>query len=160
MIELFSIQNIIYLITSLAILLFIFLIWNIRLEIRMRRLLKGKNAKTLEDSFISMQKDLKGLEDFREEMKKYLRNVEARLSRSIRGVSNINFNAFSGLESGGKSFATAFLNEKGDGVILSSLHARDRVSIFAKEVKSYKTEVELSEEETSALTKAKESCSL
>jgi len=158
--ELLTISNIIYLVAGLAILLILLLIWNIRLEVKIKRLLKGKNAKSLEDSFVSMQKDLKDLENFEEEIKKYLQNVEARLSCSIRGVSNINFNAFSGLESGGKSFATAFLNEKGDGVILSSLHARDRVSVFAKEVKKYKTEVELSEEERAALTKAKESCSL
>ena len=120
--------------------------------------MRGKKGHSLEDAFVSMQEDLKEMEKFKEEMKKYLTNVEARLSCSIRGFSNVHFNAFTGLESGGKSFATAFLNERGNGIILSSLHARDHVSIFSKEVKGYKTEVELSNEEMVALTKAKESC--
>lgn len=160
MTEFFTIQNIIYLTTALVILFLILILFIIRLEIKIRRLMRGKKGQSLEDSFVSMQKDLKSMEKFQEEMREYLSNVESRLSRSIRGFSNINFNAFKGLESGGKSFATAFLNEHGDGIVLSSLHARDHVSIFAKEVRNYKTEIQLSDEEIAALTKAKESCSI
>jgi hypothetical protein len=100
------------------------------------------------------------LKNFKRELELYLQTVEKRLSKSIQGVENINFNAFKGSETGGKSFATAFLNEKGDGVIISSLYARERISIFSKQVKGFKPEVDLSEEEKTALTKAKESCSL
>ena len=160
MIELLTTQNIIYLTLALVVLIIILLVWAIRLEIKISRLMRGKKGHSLEDSFVSMQTDLKDMEKFRKDMERYLKNVEARLSRSIRGVANINFNAFTGLESGGKSFASAFLNEYGDGIILSSLHARDHVSIFSKEVKGYKTEVDLSEEEMTALTKAKESCNV
>jgi len=40
------------------------------------------------------------------------------------------------------------------------LNARDHIRIFSKKVTNGKTEVELSEEENLALTKAIESCSL
>ena len=65
------------------------------------------------------------------------------------------FNPFKGTGGGGnQSFAIALTDEKGDGVILSSLHARDRISIFAKAVQSGKSELGLTDEETTALTKA------
>ena len=160
MTDFFNMQVIIYIIIGLSIICLFLIAWNIRLEIKNRRLLRGKGARSLEDTFINIQRDLDKFEVFKKEVEAYLINIERRLSTSIRGVHNISFSAFQGLESGGKSFATALLNEKGDGVILSSLHARERVSIFAKQIKNYKSEVELSEEEMEALTKAKESCSV
>ncbi len=146
-------------ITFIALIIFL-LIWIIRLELRMKKLMRGKSGHTLENSFIDMQKDIDNLVKFRIDLEKYLKIIEKRISKSIQGVHNLNFNAFKGMDSGGKSFATAFLNENGDGIILSSLHARDRVSIFAKQVKKFKAEIELSEEENIALTKAREYCNL
>jgi hypothetical protein len=153
-------ENTFYILAILLVLVIVLLIWNIRLEIKTKKLMRGKSGQSLEGSFTSMQNDIKSIEDFREEMRKYLTKVEKRLSTTIRGCENVTFNAFSGLESGGKSFATALLNEKGDGVIISSLHARERVSIFSKSVKNFKPDVELSEEEEVALTNARKSCNL
>ncbi|HMO78662.1 MAG TPA: DUF4446 family protein [Candidatus Paceibacterota bacterium] len=158
MINILSPITIIYIISGLILVLIFLLIWNIRLEIKIKRLLRGKNSHSIEDSIIKIQSDLNNLQIFKAEIEKHLINVEKRLSTSIRSVENINFNAFTGLESGGKSFATVFLNEKGDGIILSSLHARDRISVFVKQIKKYKSNIELSEEEKNVLTKAKESC--
>jgi hypothetical protein len=153
-----NLENIIYITIGLAILVLVMLAWNIRLEIKTRKLMRGKNGRSLEDAFLAMQSELDGFEKFKKEMEKYLLSVEKRVATSVRGFSNVTFNAFKGMESGGKSFATAFLNEKGDGIIFSSLHARDRVSIFTKEVKNFKTDVEMSDEEQEALTKATKSC--
>ena len=47
------------------------------------------------------------------------------------------------------------LNEDGDGVVLSSLYARDRMSVFAKPIKNNKSEYELSNEEKEVLSKIK-----
>jgi hypothetical protein len=153
-------EIIFYICATLSGLFIVVLIWNIRLEIRIKRLMGGKNGKSLEGSFKSMHNDILDIQNFRDDMEKYLTLVEKRLKRSVQGVSNLNFNAFSGAESGAKSFATAFINENGDGIIISSLNARDRLSIFTKNVTSWKSNLELSEEEQSALTKAKKSCSL
>jgi hypothetical protein len=160
MTDFFNLQTIIYIILGLFLICLILIIWNIRLEIKNRHLLRGKNARSLEDTFVNIQRDLDKFEVFKKEIEAYLVNIEKRLSTSVRGVHNISFSAFQGLESGGKSFATAFINEKGDGVIISSIQARERISIFAKQIKNYKSEVELSDEEKEALTKAKESCSV
>jgi len=149
-----------YLIITFIVLIILLVVWIVRLEVRMKRLMRGKSGLTLENSFADMQKDIDTLIKFRGDLEKYLKTIEKRVSKSIQGVHNLNFNAFKGMESGGKSFATAFLNENGDGIVLSSLHARDRVSIFAKQIKSFKPEMELSEEENLALTKAQEYCNL
>ncbi len=160
MMAFFNLEIIIYIILGLSLICLALIIWNIRLEIKNRRLLRGKNARSLEDTFVNIQRDLDKFEVFKKEIEAYLINIEGRLSTSVRGVHNISFNAFQGLESGGKSFATAFLNEKGNGIIISSLQARERISLFAKHIKNFKSEVELSDEEKEALTKAKESCSV
>jgi len=47
------------------------------------------------------------------------------------------------------------LNEVGDGVVLSSLYSRERMSVFAKPVKAGKSEFELSDEEKEVLARAK-----
>jgi hypothetical protein len=73
----------------------------------------------------------------------------------------LSFKAFQGLDSGGhQSFASAFLDENGNGLIISTLHSRDRVNVFAKEIKQFSAAVSLTEEEKTALTQAKESCKL
>ena len=47
------------------------------------------------------------------------------------------------------------LDEEGDGLVISSLYSRERMSIFAKPIKNNKSEYELSMEEKEALSKAK-----
>lgn len=160
MIEFLTLENIIYIIAALILLIVVLLVWNIRLELKTKKLMCGKNGRSLEEAFLSMQKDLKEVDSAEKEVEKYLKVVEKRLSTTLRGFSNVSFNAFKGMDSGGKSFATTFLNENGDGIILSSLQARDRVSIFTKQVRNYKADIDLSDEEQESLTKAKESCSL
>lgn len=128
----------------------------IHLEIKLSRLLKGKDAKTLEDTIVSTDSRVKKLEQSKSEIENYLKTVEIRLKKSVQGVETIRFNAFKGTgEGGGQSFATALVNEKGDGVVISSLYSRDRMSIFAKPVKNLKSEYELTEEERNSLSQAK-----
>ena len=86
----------------------------------------------------------------------YLKDVEERLKRSIQSVHTIRFNPFAGTgEGGNQSFATVFLNENGDGTIMSSLFTRDRVSVFSKGLKKFVSEHGMSDEEKEALIQAK-----
>ena len=43
------------------------------------------------------------------------------------------------------------LDEDGNGVVLSSLYSRERMSVFAKPIKNNKSEYELTAEEKEAL---------
>jgi hypothetical protein len=106
---------------------------------------------------MTMQGELGDLRQFTKDMESYLMTVERRLKKSIQGVETIRFNPFKGTGSGGNnSFSTAFLNEYGNGVVLTSMYSRDRISMFAKPVKGFKSEYELSEEELESIEKAKQ----
>jgi hypothetical protein len=84
-----------------------------------------------------------------------LEKAVERIARSVRSAGAVRFNPF---QSGdGQSFAAAFLDEKGDGVILSTLSLRERVSVFAKPVKNYASPHELTEEEKAAMRAVQES---
>ncbi|OGG47433.1 hypothetical protein A2671_02425 [Candidatus Kaiserbacteria bacterium RIFCSPHIGHO2_01_FULL_49_13] len=143
-----------YLLFSIVVCL---IVWIVGIENRLRRLLRGKNAATLEDTLRSLSSGQDDLIAFHQDLESYLKSVEERLRRSIQSVHTLRFNPFQGSGGGGnQSFATAFLNEKGDGLILSSLYARGQVSLFAKPVKGGVSEFELSEEEGRALTAAQQ----
>ena len=135
--------------------------WVIRLEIKLRRFTVGQSGASLEESFNRLQENYRSTLQFREEVEIYLLSVEDRLRRSIQGTETIRFNPFQGDGSGGnQSFATAFLNEAGDGVVFSSIYARDRMCIFAKPLKQFRSDHELTQEELSAVEQAKKSLSV
>ena len=98
------------------------------------------------------------LNEFRKDSIEYYKDVEKRLSRSIQAVETIRFNPFKGDGVGGsQSFSTTFSNEKGDGVIISSLYSRDRVSIFSKPLSKFESTFEFTPEEKETLENAKKS---
>lgn len=143
---------------SLIILAVILIAIIIRLEIRMKRLMRGKNGTSLEEAFNSVQGDISDLHKFENDMKNYLTDVEKRLRRSVQAVETIRYNPFKGTGSGGnQSFATTLISEEGNGVVISSLYSREHVSVFSKPVKSHASEFELTEEELEVLNRAKES---
>ena len=141
-------------ISIFAVAVIILIIWLIRTELRLRKLLAGKDAASLEGVIAALVEASRGLEKNDAKIEREIEQIEARLKRSIQGVETIRFNPFK--DSGGNhSFATALVNEEGDGVVLSSLYARDRVNIFAKPIKKHASEFELTAEEKEALAKAK-----
>lgn len=149
-----DVNGIIFFLIGITVLL---ILWIVRLELKMRHLLKGQSGKSLESSILATKKGQEELERWREKVESYLEGAEERLKRSVQNVETIRFNPFKGTGSGGnQSFATAFLNEKGDGTIISSLYARERMSIFSKPIKNYTSEFELTEEEKEVIRKVKE----
>ncbi|MEX0917094.1 MAG: DUF4446 family protein [Candidatus Paceibacterota bacterium] len=132
------------------------LIWVIRLEWRLSQLTKGKAGRSLEESIIELMRSEREFQAFKSEIENYLKEVERRLKRSIQRIETIRFNPFKGTGDGGnQSFSAAFLNEEGDGVIISSLHARERVSIFSKQLKEFTSSHSLSDEERHVIDEAK-----
>lgn len=121
----------------------------------MKRLLAGKDAKSLEDTIVALTSDIRALEKFQGDTTNYLKDAEKRIKRSIQGVETIRFNAFKGTgEGGNQSFAIALLSEEGDGTVVSSLYARDRMSVFAKPIKNFTSEFEMTEEEQKVVKQA------
>jgi len=142
-----------YIAGGISILLFV---WIIRLEMKFKKLMSGKSGKSLEETIVSMKDEISELKTFEKESISYFKNIEMRLQRSIQAVKTIRFNPFKGTGDGGnQSFSTSFLNENGNGVVVSSLHSRDRVSIFSKPLDKFKSHFELTEEEKSVIEESK-----
>ncbi len=140
-------------IIGLGFVIVVLVIWIVRLEVRLRKILLGK-GQNIEQSIDHLSTEQKDLKKFTTEMEHYLQDVERRLQKSIQSVETIRFNAYDGVGAN-QSFTTVFLNEKGDGVVVSSLYARERTSVFSKPVKNHASEYGLSEEEVQAIAQAK-----
>ncbi len=126
------------------------IIWIFSIELRLKKFFKGKNAESLEDILLSLRSDLKKLNANQEETEKYLETVERRLRQSIQHINTVRFNPFK--ESGSnQSFAVAFLDQRGDGIVISSLYSREKVSVYAKPIKNRASAYPLSEEEKEAI---------
>ncbi len=145
---------------GLAGILVILIGWIVRLEIRIHKLLLGKNGRSLEDSILAGHANLEKLNDFQREVINHFISVEKRLNRSIQAVETMRFNPFKGTgEGGNQSFAKAFVSENGNGVVISSLYSRDRVSVFSKPLDKFASNFELTEEEKEVITNSKNSLS-
>ena len=128
---------------GLAIILLIFVI---RTEIRLKKLLRGNDGLSLEKHLGDLLKACEDIKKENAEIKDHVEVLHNRLRKTIRGVETVRFNPFKD-QGSNQSFATALVNDEGNGVVLSSLYARDRMSVFAKPIQNAKSEYELTDEE-------------
>jgi Protein of unknown function (DUF4446) len=117
--------------------------------------LTGSNAQNLEGVLASDRKKAQELTEENIKLNSRLDIAEKKLSQSVRSVQTIRFNPFAD-QGSNQSFATALVDETGSGVIMSSLYARDRVSVFAKPVANFTSTYELTVEEKQALEQSKQ----
>src|SRR4051812_25632874 len=107
--------TIILIILALIIIVLAWMLWT--LNQKLNKFLIGSNAENLSDSLSMIDSSIMGLESFKKEIEGYLTTVEARLKKSTQAIHTVRFNPFKGTtgSGGNQSFATAFLNEHGDG---------------------------------------------
>ena len=127
--------------------------WAVVTEKRLKRFFLGKKAKDLEDTMVALERDISELKRIKDSMQKEIAGINAKLRKSVRGLAAVRFNPFPD-QGSNQSFAIGMLNEEGDGVVISSLYSRERMSIFAKPIKDNKSEHELTAEEKEALKRA------
>lgn len=148
--------------TKLQIAFFIFILlvliinwfWMVRTEKRLKIFFLGKKARNLEDNINILEEEVLKLKQAKTEILAELTLINKKLKKSIRGLETIRFNPFKD-QGGTQSFAIGMQNEEGDGVVISSLYARERMSVFAKPIKNGKSVYELSDEEQEVLNKSK-----
>lgn len=129
-------------------------IWVIVTEKRLKKFFLGKKAKDLEDTITILETEITKLKKEREVIEKNITSINSKLKKSVRGLETIRFNPFPD-QGSNQSFAIGMLNEEGDGLVISSLYSRERMSVFAKPIKGGKSEYELTTEEKEALNKAR-----
>lgn len=94
----------------------------------------------------ALAKDHKSLRDI-------LNEHRALIGETIRHVAVVRYDAFSDV--GGKlSFSAAFLNEKGDGLVITAINGRSEGRIYAKPLKNRASIYQLSDEELEAINQA------
>jgi len=114
----------------------------------------GKKARDLEDTITILESEIVKLKEAREKIEQEIKNINQKLKKTVRGLETIRFNPFPD-QGSNQSFAIGILDEEDNGVVISSLYSRERMSIFAKPVKAGKSNYELTKEEEEVLKKAK-----
>ncbi len=142
--------NYLYIVVAFGAVLLLLAAWLLVIELRLKKIFRGKRGSDLEDALGLVGEELKKLDLSREEMEKYLTEVEKRLKKSVHNVGAVRFNPFEDAGSN-QSFSIALLDENKDGVVVSSLYSRERTNIYAKPVKDGKSEYPLTEEEEQAI---------
>ena len=127
--------------------------WAIVTEKRLKKFFLGKKARDLEDTIVNLEQEIKKLNTAKNSLEKEVAAINAKLKKTVRGLETIRFNPFPD-QGGNQSFAIGMLNEEGNGVVLSSLYSRERMSVFAKPIKDHKSTYELSNEEKEVLKEA------
>lgn len=127
--------------------------WAVFLEVRLKKMLGGRKANDLEEILKGIVKELEEFGNFRSEMEKYLESVEKRVRRSAQYVGVVRFNPFQ--DAGGdQSFSIAIMDERKNGLIISSLYGRENSRIYAKPLENASSRYQLSKEELEAITEA------
>lgn len=120
---------------------------------RIKKLTTGTQGQNLEQAIYQLMEDHAIFQNRVETIEQTTGRLSSEMKSSLRGIATVRYNAFTDV--GGKqSFATAIIAEDGSGAIISSLYARDRVNVYAKPILDFKSEYELSKEETQALKEA------
>lgn len=120
---------------------------------RLKKLTTGTTGKNLEDAIYQLMEDHTIYGHRMELCEQTLGRLNSEMKSAVRGVATVRYNAFTDV--GGKqSFATALLGEDGNGAVITSIYARDRMNVYAKPIINFTSEYELSNEEARALKEA------
>ncbi len=147
------------LVSGLTVLVLLALIQEFFIFRRLQRLMQGQDGKTLEGTIQKLHERTSLLETHAVKSETAFENINTRLEKSIRGIAVRRFDPFGG-EGGQQSFIVALIDEGGNGTVLSGIHARDGVRVYAKALKKFVSERELSEEEKAAIADAKKTLSI
>jgi hypothetical protein len=83
------------------------------------------------------------------------RTIERTLQHTLQWVGMLRYNPFRNT-GGAQSFALAIVDGNGDGVVLSSLHARENTRVYAKPLHQWASEHPLTDEEQQAIARAQQ----
>ena len=124
-----------------------------QLQSRIDAFMKGKNARSLEETITKIENDHSEIKAYIEQNKKDIRKIYRNLEISYQKASLLRYDAFK--ESGGQlSFTMCILNDRNNGFIINSIHGNNGCYIYGKEIENGLCKINLSEEEQQVLDKA------
>lgn len=147
----------------LWILLFIvvLVLWNLVVtlavmrQIRLNKSLLGKeDPKSIKEVVLDQMSKAGGLQVELSNVENTVMNMQETYMKSVQKIGLVRFSPFEDTGSD-QSFALALLDGADNGIIISSLHGRDRTRMYAKRVKHGEgAEYALSDEEKEAIQQA------
>lgn len=150
-----SIEILAYIVVGLIAVLIIFIVMLVKTNKRVSRLLHGEKSENLEDSLHQLLDGIEEIARRQSDADTAIKNITKELEGVISGIGVVRFNPFEGSSGSNQSFAIALIDKNGNGVVMSSLYSRERVSVFAKPVEKFKSTFTFTEEETKALGRAR-----
>jgi hypothetical protein len=145
--------------TVFCIILLILLIVNIvqisTLKKKYSIFMKGKTAKSLEDTLIRRLEQVDSLIAANAANEKNIKKLFSSMKFTFQKVGLVKYDAFH--EMGGKlSFSLALLNEQDDGFVMNAVHSREGCYTYIKEIVGGNSIIVLADEEQAAMEMAKE----
>ena len=124
-----------------------------RLKSSYNTFMKGKDGKTLEESFREHFSEIEAILKITKQNRLDIREINKRMEGYYQKVGIVKYDAFN--EMGGKlSFVLALLDKDNTGFLLNAIHSRDNCFLYIKEVVNGESYVMLTEEEVQALKEA------
>ena len=115
--------------------------------------MKGKDGKTLEESFQSKFKKLDELAVKTDASEEKIKEIYKKLKQTYQKNGIVRYDAFH--EMGGNlSFVLTMLNDENSGWIFNAMHSREGCYTYIKEVVKGESYIELAEEEKECLERA------
>ena len=112
--------------------------------------MKGKTAKSLEDTLIYRLEQIDDLLKNNAANERNIGAIQKRMEFAFQKYAVVKYDALE--EMGGKlSYALCMLNEKNDGYIINTVHSREGCYSYVKEIIDGNSVIGLSEEEIQAL---------
>ena len=124
-----------------------------RLDARLSAITRGESGKSIEDFLEAHIDKVYAVARDLDEVTARTAALESVLPTAFQRVGLVRYNPFDDT-GGNQSFALAMLDAKGDGWVMSSLHARTGTRFYTKAVKSGLSDTALSEEEQAAIRQA------
>jgi len=148
-------------IIALALVIILLMVWIAVISGRLKKLRKKYLATmgetgvaNIEDVVISIKHKLADQENEIQRLRTALEGVEKQLPQMKSKVGALRYNAF-GEQGNDLSFSVAVVNEQNDGIVLSGIHNRENMFIYAKPVDKGNSKYTLTPEEKEAIAAAK-----
>ncbi|MCS6923980.1 MAG: DUF4446 family protein [Fimbriimonadales bacterium] len=135
-------------------------IWNLvqawrwgRFMRRWKALMTHSEGGSLEHTLYETLRRVSLMEETLKAHGNHLERLQSQTNRCLQRVGLVRYDAFP--DAGGQqSFALAVVDEHGDGFLLSGIHSRQEMRVYAKPVQKRTSTIGLSEEEQRALREA------
>jgi hypothetical protein len=136
------------------------ILWLIVVQVRLNQtirkyqaLMTGTSAGSLEETLNAHIAEVRQTAAQVKDLDDSTKQMDRTLRHSMQWLGIVRFNPFR--DTGGdQSFAIALVDGHGNGVVMSSLHARDGTRVYAKPLRHWESAYTLTDEEKEAIARA------